>query len=64
MGPGGLTSFQNAGVTVLKATEETVKGIVNSFNEDTLEELMGSCEHAHEHHHSHNEHALEHHHSH
>ena len=64
MGPGGLTSFQNAGVTVLKATEETVKGNVNSFNEDKLKELIDGCEHALEHHHSHYEHALEHHHSH
>jgi len=51
MGPGGLQSFQNAGVTVLKATEDTVKANVNSFKEGKLQELMGGCEHAHEHHH-------------
>jgi predicted Fe-Mo cluster-binding NifX family protein len=51
MGPGGLQSFQNAGVTVLKATEDTVKANVNSFKEGKLQELMGVCEHAHEHHH-------------
>lgn len=53
MGPGGLQSFQNAGVTVLKATEDTVKANVNSFKEGKLQELMGGCEHAHEHHHAH-----------
>jgi predicted Fe-Mo cluster-binding NifX family protein len=51
MGPGGLNSFQNAGVTVLKAIKDTVKGNVDSFNEGKLEELTGGCEHAHEHHH-------------
>lgn len=51
MGPGGLHSFQNAGVTVLKATEDAVKGNVNFFKEGKLKELMGGCEHAHEHHH-------------
>jgi predicted Fe-Mo cluster-binding NifX family protein len=51
MGSGGLHSFQNAGVTVLKATEDTVKANVNSFKEGKLQELVGGCEHAHEHHH-------------
>lgn len=51
MGPGGLHSFQNAGVTVLKATEDTIKGNVNFFKEGKLKELMGGCEHVHEHHH-------------
>jgi predicted Fe-Mo cluster-binding NifX family protein len=53
MGPGGLQSFQNAGVTVLKATEDTVKANVNSFKEGKLQELAGGCEHAHEHHQPH-----------
>jgi len=51
MGPGGLQSFQNAGVTVLKAAGNTAKAIVNSYLKGGLEKLTGGCEHAH--HHSH-----------
>jgi predicted Fe-Mo cluster-binding NifX family protein len=53
MGPGGLQSFQNAGITVLKAEGNTVKEVMISFNEGKLKELTGGCEHAHEHHHTH-----------
>jgi predicted Fe-Mo cluster-binding NifX family protein len=53
MGPGALSTFQNAGITVLKATEDTVKGNVESFKEDKLKELAGGCEHAHHHEHEH-----------
>jgi len=53
MGPGALSTFQNAGITVLKATENTVKGNVESFKEGKLEELVGGCEHAHHHDHEH-----------
>ncbi len=49
MGPGGLNSFQNAGVTVLKAEGNIVKEIINAFNEGKLKELVGGCEHAHHH---------------
>ena len=53
MGPGALSTFQNAGITILKATENTVKGNVESFKEGKLKELTGGCEHAHHHEHEH-----------
>ena len=49
MGPGGLTSFQNAGATVLKANANTVKDVVASFKQGKLETLATGCEHAHHH---------------
>lgn len=51
MGPGGLQSFKNAGVIVLKAQGTTVKEVIANFKEGKLKELVGGCEHAHEHHH-------------
>ena len=51
MGPGGLQSFQDSGVTVLKAVDTTVKGNINSFKEGKLTEFAGGCEHAHHHEH-------------
>ena len=51
MGPGGLQSFKNAGVIVLKAQGTTVKEVITNFKEGKLKELEGGCEHAHEHHH-------------
>ena len=53
MGPGGLQSFQNAGVMVLKAQGATVKEVIGNFKAGKLKELVGGCEHAHEHHHAH-----------
>jgi predicted Fe-Mo cluster-binding NifX family protein len=49
MGPGGLTSFQNAGVNVLKATATTVREMITQFRAGGLEKLTGGCEHAHHH---------------
>ena len=49
MGPGGLTSFQNAGATVLKANANTVKDVVASYKQGKLETLATGCEHAHHH---------------
>ncbi len=49
MGPGGLASFQSAGVTVLKAYATTVKEIVTSYKQGKLETLAAGCEHAHHH---------------
>jgi len=49
MGPGGLTSFQNAGVNVLKATANTVKETITLYKEGRLEKLTAGCEHAHHH---------------
>jgi predicted Fe-Mo cluster-binding NifX family protein len=51
MGPGGLASFQNAEVNVLKATAKTVEESVAQFKAGKLEKLTGGCEHAHHHHH-------------
>ena len=51
MGPGCLSSLQDAGVTVLKATGTTVKEITEQFKEGKLSALAGACENAH--HHSH-----------
>ena len=52
MGPGGLNSFKNGGVTVLKAEGNIVKEVIANFKEGKLKELTAGCEHAHEHHHS------------
>lgn len=51
MGPGGLQSFQGAGVKVLKAVDDTVKATLTSFREGKLTGLTGGCEHAHHHEH-------------
>jgi|SRR3989339_1330503 len=49
MGPGGLASFQNAEVNVLKATAKTVQETITQFKAGNLEKLTGGCEHAHHH---------------
>ncbi len=51
MGPGALSTFREAGVTVLEATENTVRGNIESFTKGKLKELVGGCEHAHHHEH-------------
>jgi len=53
MGPGGLHSFQDAGITVLKAQGNTLNEVMTNFKEGKLEPLTGGCPHAHEHHHTH-----------
>lgn len=53
MGPGGLHSFQNAGIMVLKAHGSTVSEVIANFKEGKLAPLTGGCPHAHEHHHVH-----------
>jgi predicted Fe-Mo cluster-binding NifX family protein len=53
MGPGGLQSFKDAGITVLKAEGNTVEDVMANFKEGKLEELTAGCVHAHEHHHIH-----------
>ena len=53
MGPGALNTFQDAGITVLKATEDTVKENTEAFKQGKLRELIGGCEHAHHHEHEH-----------
>ncbi len=51
MGPGGLQSFKNARVLVLKANANTVKETIGSFKRGKLTELVAGCEHAHHHEH-------------
>jgi predicted Fe-Mo cluster-binding NifX family protein len=53
MGPRGLTTFQNAGVAVLKANANTVGEVVAAYKEDKLLELTEGCEHAHHREHTH-----------
>ena len=56
MGPRGLTTFQNAGVAVLRADGNTVREVIAAHNEDKLQELTEGCHEAH-----HQEHHDEHH---
>jgi predicted Fe-Mo cluster-binding NifX family protein len=49
MGQGALNTFLNAGITVLKATEPTVKGNVEAYKACKLTEPVCGCEHAHHH---------------
>ena len=49
MGPGCLSSLQDTGITVLKATGTTVKEITEQFKEGKLNALTGACENAHHH---------------
>ena len=51
MGPGCLSSLQEAGINVLQATGTTVKEIVENFKEGKLNALAGACEHAQHHEH-------------
>jgi len=58
MGPRGLSSFQSAGVAILKANANTVSEVVAAYKEDKLQELTAGCEHAHhkDEHHMHDHH--------
>jgi predicted Fe-Mo cluster-binding NifX family protein len=49
MGPRGLTTFQEAGVAVLRANGNTVREVVTAYNEDRLQELTEGCHDAHHH---------------
>jgi len=51
MGPGCLMSLRNAGLTVLKATGNTVKEIIDQFRQGQLPQLEGGCQHSHHHDH-------------
>ena len=61
MGPRGLTTFQNAGVAVLKANANTVSEVIAAYKEDKLQELTEGCEHAHHHTDNHIHHNTHHH---
>ena len=47
MGPGALNTFREAGITVLQAASNTVRGNIESFKKGKLTELISGCEHAH-----------------
>jgi predicted Fe-Mo cluster-binding NifX family protein len=49
MGPRGLTSFQSAGIAVLKANANKVGEVIAAYKAGKLEELTEGCEHAHHH---------------
>jgi predicted Fe-Mo cluster-binding NifX family protein len=49
MGPRGLTTFQSAGVAVLRANADTVSKVISAYSNDQLTELTEGCEHAHHH---------------
>jgi predicted Fe-Mo cluster-binding NifX family protein len=53
MGPNGLLSFKNAGITVLKAQGTTVAEVIDNYKQGTLTELTAGCAHAHHHEHHH-----------
>jgi predicted Fe-Mo cluster-binding NifX family protein len=53
MGPGALNTFKDAGIPILEANADTVKGNIESFKEGKLKELARGCEHAHHHEHEH-----------
>jgi predicted Fe-Mo cluster-binding NifX family protein len=46
MGPRALNIFQHAKVAVLRATTNTVRDLLTSYNNDELEELTEGCHHA------------------
>lgn len=46
MGPRGLASMEESGVTVLKATASRVSDLLQAFREGRLEELSEGCDQA------------------
>jgi predicted Fe-Mo cluster-binding NifX family protein len=49
MGPRGLSTFQDAGVTVLRANADTVKEVIAAYKDGKLQALTEGCEDAHHH---------------
>ncbi len=49
MGPGCLASIRSYGINVLKADGSTVKEIVDFYIGGNLMQLIGGCNHAHNH---------------
>lgn len=47
MGPRGLASMAEAGVTVLKAEGDTVQEVLSAYREKKLEELTEGCHQSH-----------------
>jgi predicted Fe-Mo cluster-binding NifX family protein len=49
MGPRGLSTFQSAGVAVLRANANTVREVIAAYKDDKLQELTEGCHDAHHH---------------
>ena len=49
MGPRGLSTFQSAGVAVLRANAKTVSEVIAAYKDDKLQELTEGCRHAQHH---------------
>lgn len=49
MGPRGLETMAEAGVTVLRAEGNTVKEVISAYRENKLENLTEGCHHHHRH---------------
>ena len=49
LGSKALRIFQDAGVAVLRTEANTVREVVNAYNNDELQELTQGCHHAHHH---------------
>ena len=49
MGPRGLSTFQNAGIAVLRANSNSVGEVVAAYKDNKLQELTEGCQHAHHH---------------
>lgn len=49
MGPRGLSSFQEAGIAVLRANTNKVRDLIFAYQENKLQELIEGCHQAHEH---------------
>ncbi len=49
LGSKALRIFQDAGIAVLRTEANTVREVVNAYNNDELQELTQGCHHAHHH---------------
>ena len=49
LGSKALKMFQDAGVAVLRTEANTVREVVNAYNNNELQELTQGCHHAHHH---------------
>jgi len=47
LGSKALTMFQDAGVAVLRTEVNTVREVINAYNNNELQELTQGCHHAH-----------------
>jgi predicted Fe-Mo cluster-binding NifX family protein len=47
LGSKALRMFQDAGVAVLRTEVNTIREVVNAYNNDELQELTEGCHHAH-----------------